>query len=496
MGGLPKAICSWLNPSPCVDVSTVVDEPRIYEPAPAEELLFSISADGKRRFIHPTLSKGQYWRIRRNIAVALVGLFFVLPHVVIAGYPAILFDLETRRFHVFGGTFHPTDNLLLAAFGFGVVVTVFFVGSTFGRVWCGFGCPQTIYLEFLFRPIEMLVEGGPTGQRHLNHQPFSWRKAAIKSTKWFLWSVLAVLMAATFVSYFTGWSRLIDGVFTAPQAWQGALFTMAGVAGLILFDFGWFRDQMCTIACPYGRLQNVLADRDTLLVAYDEGRGEPRRAPKFRLTAEPSGACVDCGACVRVCPTGTDIRRGLQVECIGTAQCVDACDEVMRKLGQPTGLIKFTSEREQQGGRRRIWRARNMAYLALLIVAWGTLGALVFTRADALVEIRRGGREPYRLLPTGEVANQQRIRFTSQMDASQRFDVVVVGLPGATLVLSESPVVVEAEAVTTVNAVTTVPATVFRDGQATVKYVVTSDHGFRKEIEFLLLGPSGPGGQP
>lgn len=484
-------------PAPLPPTPTPLSErERIYEAAPEDEMLFSLSSDGKRRFMHPTVSKGQYWHLRRRIAYGLVILFFVLPHITIAGFPAVFFDLATRRFHVFGGTFHPTDNLLLVAFGFGVVVTVFFVGSTFGRVWCGFGCPQTIYLEFLFRPIEQLVEGGPTAQRHLNKQPMSLRKGMIKATKWALWLVLALAMASTFVSYFTGWSALVNGLITAPLAWKGAIATMAGLTGLILFDFGWFRDQMCTIACPYGRLQNVLADSDTLLVAYDDQRGEPRMAPKFHAPDVLSGACVDCGACVRVCPTGVDIRRGLQVECIGTAQCVDACDEVMRKLGQPTGLIRFTSEREQKGGTRRLWRARNLAYLGLLVVAWGTLGVLVATRADALVEIRRGGREPYRLLPTGEVANQQRIRFTSQLDVQQQFTVELEGLAGATLVLSETPVIVDRDAVVTVNAVTTVPASVFKDGQAEATYVITSNHGYRKEVTFLLLGPYTTGGHP
>jgi len=192
---------------------------------------------------------------------------------------------------------------------------------------------------------------------------------------------------------------------------------------------------------------------------------------------------------VAACPTGVDIRRGLQVECIGTAQCVDACDEVMVKLGRPTGLIKFTSEREQQGAARRLVRPRNLVYLTLMLVAWGTLGTLVFTRADALVEVVRGGREPYRVLNSGAVANQQRLRFTNQLGATQRFDVTVLSPDDATLVVSESPIVVEAEKVVTVNAVTTVPQRRFHDGQATVRYLVTSDGGYRKEIEFLLLGP-------
>jgi cytochrome c oxidase accessory protein FixG len=477
-----------------VDSAPLVQE-RVFDVAPDEDLLYSLSADGKRKIMHPTVRKGRFWRIRRNIAYTLVLLFVALPLVPVGEHPAVLLDLATRQFHVFGATFHPTDNLLLAAFGFGVIVTVFFVGSTFGRMWCGFACPQTVYLEFLFRPIGALVEGGPTNQRRLNKAPWSARKAAIKTVKWVLWTVVALGMAATFVAYFTGWAPLVRGLAVDPLAWPGALFTIAGLTVLIVFDLGWFRDQMCTIACPYGRLQNVMADQDTILVAYDRERGEPRRAPKNRLPNLLSGDCVDCNACVSACPTGTDIRRGLQVECIGTAQCIDACDEVMRKLGRPAGLIRYTSAREQQGGVRHIWRARNLVYLVLMTAAWGTLGALVFLRADALVEVVRGGREPYRLLPTGEVANQQRVRFTNQLDGTQRFTIEILSPQGASLVVSDSPVVVDEDKVVTVNAVTTVPRSIFVDGQASVRYLVTSDRGFRKEVEFLLLGPFGATGR-
>ncbi|MEZ5417527.1 MAG: cytochrome c oxidase accessory protein CcoG [Vicinamibacterales bacterium] len=465
---------------------------RIFEIAPPEELLYSISADGRRKFMHPVVRKGHYWEIRRGIAWALMLLFFALPLIPVGDHPAVLLDIRTWRFHLFGSTFHPTDNLLLAALGFGVVVTVFFVGSTFGRVWCGFGCPQTVYMEFLFRPIESWIEGGPTNQRRLNKEPLSLRKFGIKAAKWGLFVAVALAMATTFAAYFVGWSALAPALLHEPLQWPGTLFTIAFVTTLIAFDFGWFRDQMCTIACPYGRLQNVLSDKDTLLVAYDTGRGEPRT--RSRDLAPGMGACIDCGACVAACPTGVDIRRGFQVECIGTAQCVDACDEVMRKLGRPTGLIKFTSEREQQGGLRHLWRPRNLVYLGLMTLAWGTFGTLVFTRADALVEVVRGGREPYRLLNTGEVANQQRVRFTNQLDETQQFTVEVLSPDDASLVLSESPVVVAPEKVATINAVTTVPRSRFNNGQATVRYRITSDHGFTQELEFLLLGPFGAGG--
>ena len=465
---------------------------RVFEIAPQEELLYSISADGKRKFMHPVVHKGHYWQIRRRIAYALVVLFFALPVIHIGGYPAVFFDLATRRTHLFGSTFHPTENLVLFTFGFSVVVTVFFVGSTFGRVWCGFGCPQTVYLEFIFRPLEALIEGGPANQRRLNKESWTANKIRVKTLKYLVFAMVALLMATNFVSYFTSWAALLPGLLHEPSKWSGALFAIALVAGAIVFDFGWFRDQMCTIACPYGRLQNVLSDPNTLLVAYDGARGEPRTRSRELLPG--AGACVDCNACVSACPTGVDIRRGLQVECIGTAQCVDACDEVMRKLGRPTGLIKFTSEMEQKGKAQRLWRPRNLAYLAMMAVAWSSFTALVFTRADALVEVVRGGREPYRILNSGEVANQQRIRFTNQMEESQHFTFEVIEPKNVSLVLSESPVVVEAEQVVTVNAVATAPRSIFQNGQAKVRYHVTSDHGFNKDIDFLLLGPFGAGG--
>jgi len=467
---------------------------RVFEIAPQEELLYSISADGKRKFMHPVVHKGHYWKIRRRIAYGLMVLFFALPLIHVGGYPSVFFDLATRRTHLFGSTFHPTENLVLFTFGFSVVVSVFFVGSTFGRVWCGFGCPQTVYLEFLFRPLESFIEGGPTNQRRLNKEPWNAHKIRVKGTKYGVFALIALVMATNFIAYFTSWSALLPGLLHQPAQWSGALFAIAAVTTLIVFDFGWFRDQMCTIACPYGRLQNVLSDPSTLLVAYDAARGEPRTRSRDLLPG--AGACVDCNACVAACPTGVDIRRGLQVECIGTAQCVDACDEVMRKLGRPTGLITFTSEKEQKGATRQLWRPRNLAYLAMMTVVWGSFAVLIATRADALVEVVRGGREPYRILNSGEVANQQRIRFTNQMEDAQHFTFEVLEPRTVSLVLSESPIVVDGEQVVTVNAVATAPRDLFQNGQATVRYRVTSDRGFHKDIDFLLLGPFGAGGGP
>jgi cytochrome c oxidase accessory protein FixG len=463
---------------------------RIFEVAPEEDLLYSLGPDGKRRFMHPQLHQGRTWKTRLVLAWGLLVLFFALPLIPVGGHPAVHLDIATRQFHVLGSTFHPTDNLLLAALGIAVIVTVFFVGSTFGRLWCGYACPQTVYMEFVFRPIEVGLEGKPAQQVRLNLAPWGPRKLAIKAAKWASFALVAVAMSAGFVAYFVSWDRLVHEVLARPQLHTGTLFVLAFVAAAIVFDFGWFRDQMCTLACPYGRLQNVMADPDTSLVAYDERRGEPRATQKQRHDAGGEhGDCVDCRLCVTTCPTGVDIRRGLQLECIGCAQCVDACDKVMARTGRPPGLIRSTSERELAGGPRRFWRPRVVVYLALLTLAWGTLAGLVFSREDALVEVLRGGREPYRLLPQGEVASQQRIRVTNQAAEPQSFTIELLSPPEAKLVVGDAPLRVPPAKLGTVNAVVTAPARVFVNGQAKVRYLVTSDRGFRKEVEFLLLGP-------
>jgi len=457
--------------------------------APEEDLLYSLAADGSRKWIDPIVTKGRFWRIRLWLGIGLILLFVALPHIRIAGKPGMFLDFTQRQFSFLGLTFHPTDNLILLALGLTIVISVFGITAVLGRIWCGYGCPQPIYLEFVFRPIERLIEGRPSTMRKRDTGGWTADRVWRKGVKYLLYLAIAGFLSATFVSYFVGWGELWRLLFTEPLEHRGMLFALVVVTVLMLFDFSYFRDQMCTVACPYGRLQGVLFDQDTLIVGYDPGRGEPRGNMKARKGEEHYGDCIDCGRCVTTCPTGVDIRRGLQLECIGCAQCIEACDEVMDKIGKPRGLIRYTSERELETGEKRFARPRVFIYGALGVVLLSILGVLTFGRGGADVEILRGAREPFRMLPTGEVANILRVRITNNLHEAQAFTVELANPPGSALVVSQSPFEVGPDAVATLDVVAKLPVAAFQRGQAAGDFVIRSDKEVVIEEKFVLLGP-------
>ena len=460
-----------------------------FKVARQEDLFYSLAPDGSRWRVDPNLSKGRYWRIRLGLALSLITFFVLAPHVQVAGKPALFFDLVQRQFTVIGTTFHPTDNLILLAFGASVIVLLFAVTTLYGRLWCGYACPQPIYLEFVFRPLETLIEGSPARRRRLNAGPWTAERVLRKGAKWAVYAAISVFLSATFVSYFVGWDALFSGLLSAPLEHTGALFTLILVAGAVFFDFAYFRDLMCTIACPYGRLQTVLYDQDTTIVGYDSKRGEPR-GPRKRGQSPPDlGDCIDCDSCIRCCPTGMDIRRGLQMECIGCGQCVETCDRIMARQSKPLGLIRYTSLRELATGERRFYRPRVALYGALLSVALGALVFLAVDRDVADAEILRNGREPYRMLQTGKVANMLRLRLTNRINADQRFTVKLQRPAGAELVISQSPFLVHAGKVGTVTIVAMLPQAAFQRGRAEGEFLIESDAGLKIKQPFVLLGP-------
>ncbi len=359
-----------------------------------EEVLSTLNKDGSRKWVYPTLSKGVWWKRRFVVGYILILLFIAMPLININGHPAILFDIFTWKFSLFGWIFSPTDTELLMVFGLTILVSVLFVTALFGRVWCGWGCPQTVYLEFVYRPIEALFEGKPSKRKRTDGKKLAGSAIVKKAMKWVAYFLVSFGLAHVFVAYIAGWERLSEFMVRNPADHPSLFGLMAGMTALILFDFGYFREQMCTIACPYARLQSVLIDKDSMIVSYDPGRGEPR-GKKNKLEDPNLGDCVACNACVRTCPTGIDIRDGLQMECIGCLQCVDACDEIMVKVGKPVGLIRYTSEPALEKKPTKVLRPRVVLYGIMVVILVSIFGILIGGSQALTVKVFRTGGAPF-----------------------------------------------------------------------------------------------------
>ncbi len=387
---------------------------------PSERVLSTLNRDGTRNVLHPKQSPGRFLTRRRVVGYALIALFVLLPRIRIGGHPAFMIDLITREIFAFGTAFRPSEGFLLALLGLSVVATVFLVTALFGRVWCGWGCPQTVYLEFVFRPIERLLEG----RRGRKVTPL--RRAA----KLVVFAALSFALANVFLAYFVGTERLEHWVFESPMDHVGGFTVVMVVSALILFDFGYFREQMCIVTCPYGRLQSVLLDRQSLIVGYDVNRGEPRTHLKKSLPQVKAGDCIDCKACVVTCPTGIDIREGLQMECIGCAQCIDACDSVMDKVGRDRGLIRYTSQDQLAGKVSKLLRGRTIIYPLMLVAAVSALIWMTTTRADTEIWVDRITGPAFVELPGGNVSSQFRLKIENRTDVRQSYAIELVGMPG------------------------------------------------------------------
>lgn len=412
-----------------------VPEPEVKKPVvvknkpvvrrPDVDTLFSINPDGSRNVIHPADVKGRFQNRKHLIWFVLIGVYMALPWLKIGGRPAFLIDIQARHFYLLGNTFNAQDFWLSFFFVTGFGFTLFVVAALYGRVWCGYACPQTVFLEGVFRRIERWLEGSAHTRAKLDKAPLKakiWRRG-LKMVVFFL---IAAAIAHSFVGYFMPVEVLVEAVTGSPGKHPTA-FAFVSIATLVIFvNFAWFREQVCIVLCPYGRLQAALYDEDTLLVGYDHKRGEP----KGPATQQGGGDCVDCYRCVSVCPTGIDIRNGTQLECVGCANCIDACDDVMAKIGRDQGLVRYDSQRGFDTGKRRFARGRVFLYAVLML-----LGLAMFTLAltrrrpfDAL--LRRTGSRPFVVEGT-RVHNLFDLHVMNKRPHACTFTIAVVGPDGA-----------------------------------------------------------------
>ncbi len=428
------------------------------------------------------------------MAYGLIALYLGIPHFRLNGKPLMLLDLPHREFTLFGTTFLPTDTLLLMLLGVSILLFIFLLTALFGRVWCGWGCPQTVWMEFVFRPLERVLEGGWAGSRQLDKQGKHFHPGRV--IKYGLYAVLAAVLANTFIAYFVGTEKLAKWVQQSPYEHPTPFVVMAVTTLLVFLDFTWFREQTCLVACPYGRWQSVLLDKSSLIVAYDMNRGEPRGKPKHAApvaagASSATGDCVDCNACVLTCPTGIDIRDGLQMECIHCTQCADACDTVMARVDKPKGLIRYTSREILSGQARHIVRPRTIIYpAAFLLFFGGFLYALTHRPMADVTLLGEVGGTPYTQNADGTVTNQLRVKIANRTGAPHRYSVTISGDPGVKVIAPELPLTVVNGQNATTSLFLISPAGAFTNGERLITLVIEDGADFRLERSWRLVGPS------
>ncbi len=374
--------------------------------------LSTTDKEGKRLYVYPADVRGFFRTRRTQIHSLFLLIFLLLPWLEINGKQALLLDFFGRRFEIFGLSLRahnaPLLLLLLGAVFFGI----FFLTAVFGRVWCGWACPQTIFIDAVFRRIERWVEGSALQRRKLDSEKMNFNKFTKKLLKWSLFAAVTLIITHSFLAYIIGTDSLQNMVTQDPRENWGFFLLMTSLTGALLYNFGWFREQFCTIVCPYGRLQSVLMDRNSLVVSYDLHRGEPRATPQAKSISQSHnsklGDCVNCYRCVQVCPTGIDIRRGVQLECIACTACIDACDEVMTKINKPVGLIKYDTLFPQKRNKLKL-SMRSLVYLGLSSFSLSLLILSVLKMDSISIQFLRSKGELY----TTQVQEDQSMMITN-----------------------------------------------------------------------------------
>jgi cytochrome c oxidase accessory protein FixG len=389
----------------------------------------TVDEKGKRIWIYPHKPHGRYYKLRTYASLIFLALFLGLPFVKIDGEPMFLFNVIERKFVLFGQIFWPQDFFI---FGLGMVLFIVFVilfTVVFGRVFCGWACPQTIFMEMVFRKIEYWIEGDGPSQKHLNHEPWSSKKIFKKSLKHFVFLAISFIVSNTFLSYIIGIDELQKIVTESPSQHIGGFIAIIIFSLLFYGVFAFMREQVCTTVCPYGRLQGVMLDKDSLVVAYNHKIGEPRA--KFHKNEDrTAGNCIDCNQCVKVCPTGIDIRHGTQLECTNCTACIDACDTILEKVNLPTGLIGFTSENRILGRTTKIFNTKMKAYIVVLALLIGIESYLIITRTTIDAAVNRTRGMLYQELKDDKISNLYSIKIVNKKNKPVKIGLEPDGFEG------------------------------------------------------------------
>lgn len=418
-----------------------MENPENYQESTFRDRPSTFSYDGKRVWLFPKLPSGLIYNWRRILAYILLLFFYIAPYIRFRSEPIVFLNFLERKFIFFGNTFYPQDFHLLVLAIIALVVFIVLFTVIYGRIFCGWLCPQTIFMEFLYRPIEHLIDGSPAKQLKLNEEELGFIKAFKRILKHSIFISISFVTILTFVSYVIGTTKLFTIIAVWPSDNSGFLAGTLIFTGMHYFIYGWFREQVCTIVCPYGRLQGVMLDENTILVAYDYKRGEPRSKNK----GSGKGDCINCSKCVEVCPTGIDIRNGTQLECINCTACIDACNSVMRKINKPTGLIRFASDKSISEGIKINFNARAISYSLVLISLLTLIFYLFNVRGDVETTIIREQGTMFQEYGETKYSNLYSIQIVNKTNRQVAVNLKPLNFAGEILILGDSLIVQKGE---------------------------------------------------
>ena len=410
---------------------------QVVDPETFRDSVGTMDDAGKRKWVFPRKPSGKYTNYRSIVAYFLLAVFFILPFLKINGNPLLLINVIDRQFFIFGQPFFPQDFFILALGAITSIIFIILFTVVFGRIFCGWVCPQTIFLEMIFRKIDYLIEGDRNKQMKLDRQEWNSEKIWKRSLKWSIFIIISLIITHWIFMYIVGYQEVFNMIKEGPFNNFTGFLVMIVFTAAFYFTFAWFREQVCTLVCPYGRLQGVLIDKQTINVYYDFKRGENRS--KWRKgedrKAEGKGDCIDCNQCVVVCPTGIDIRNGQQLECVNCTACIDACDEVMVKVGLPKGLIRYATEDEIEKEVPFKFTGRMKAYSVVLLLMLGFLGFLLSNRGTMEAKFIKPAGSTY-FVRDGQITNTYNYTFLNKSNKDQLVTIKIMEPAHGTVSLS------------------------------------------------------------
>ena len=457
------------------------------------DALASVARDGRRKWIYARQPSGPLYRARTVLSVFLIGFLFAAPVITIGGQPLMMLNVLERKFVLFGVLFRPQDFYLVVLLALTALVTLALATVVVGRIWCGWLCPQTVFMEMLFRKLEYLIEGSAEHQLRSDRGPWTRGRVVRKGIKHALFLALSFVIANVFLAWIIGARALRVIVTDPPSQHLVGLFSILTFSFVFYMVFARFREQACVLACPYGRVMSALTDERTVTVTFDWRRGEPRRRLIGGGTAQQAatgGDCVDCHQCVTVCPTGIDIRDGIQLECVNCAACIDACNSVMERVRRPRGLIRLTSDRAVRDGGGTWLTARSAGYGAVWLILIAALTFSFVKRQDIDVLILRQPGTMYTTLAGGEVANFYEVQVLNRRGRPETFTIEVLEPRGATVTALSQLGQIGPYGVAEGRLLLRVPPGSLVGASTQVRFAVRTQAGLVQTIDSAFVGPA------